>query len=323
MAHNIAPLPNGTQVDEYIIDSVLGGGGFSIVYNAHLVSDNDQTVIIKEFMPKKLAVRINATEVTSLDPSAPESYNKGRKLFFQEASTLATLKHPNIVDVTNFFQTNGTAYMVMKDEKGVNLQDYIRKYKGKLSEKLLRKVFPQLLSGVKLLHDKDLLHLDIKPSNIHLRQGGRPLLLDFGAVREKMKTRLYDARIVATAGFAPIEQVTERGYMGPWTDIYALGATMRSCIEGTPPPPANKRKDIDPMKPAVIAFKKKYSKVILEAIDWAMEPDPRLRPQTCDELLEMLEQMPEEDESKTLLEKLSFENIANVLPWKKSNKDEI
>ncbi len=318
MEHNVAPLAKGTQVDDYIIDSVLGGGGFSIVYNAHLISDKSQTVIIKEFMPKKLAVRINKTEVTSLDPSAPESYNKGRKLFFQEASTLATLKHPNIVDVTNFFQTNGTAYMVMKNEKGVNLQDYIRKYQGKLSERLLRIVFPQLLSGVKALHDQDLLHLDIKPSNIHLRQGGRPLLLDFGAVREQMKTRLYDARVVATSGFAPIEQVTERGYMGPWTDIYAIGATMRSCIEGCPPPPANKRKDNDPMKPAVTAFKRKYSKLILEAIDWSMEPDQRLRPQSCDELLAMLKKIPEEIEPQSLFDKLTFSGISNVLPWKKS-----
>lgn len=318
MEHNIAPLPINTQVDEYIIDSVLGGGGFSIVYNAHLVSDHNKTVIIKEFMPKKLAVRINDTDVTSLDPSNPEAYNKGRKLFFQEASTLATLKHPNIVDVTNFFQTNGTAYMVMKDEKGVNMQDYIRKYKGKLSEKLLRKVFPQLLSGVKMLHDKDLIHLDIKPSNIHLRQGGRPLLLDFGAVREKMKTRLYDARIVATAGFAPIEQITERGYMGPWTDVYAIGATMRSCIEGCPPPPANTRQENDPMKPAVAVFKKKYTKTILMAIDWAMEPDPRIRPQSCDELLDMLKDMPPEDESHSLLGILKLDNISKALPWNKA-----
>jgi serine/threonine protein kinase len=313
MAHNIDPLPDGTQVDEYIIDNVLGGGGFSIVYNAHLASDSNQTVIIKEFMPKKLAERINGIEIRSLDPSAPESFNKGRKLFFQEANTLATLKHPNIVDVTNFFQANGTAYMVMKDEKGVNLQDYIRKHKGRLSEKLLKTVFPQLLSGVKMLHDRNLLHLDIKPSNVHLRQGGRPLLLDFGAVREKTKTRLYEARIVATPGFAPIEQITERGYMGTWTDIYAIGATMRSCIEGGAPPPARQRQEKDPMKPAVVQFKRHYSKTLLEAIDWAMEPDPRLRPQSCDELLELLKNLPQTEEAEpSFLDKLT-----NVLPWKK------
>ena len=318
MEHNTAPLPNNTRVDDYIIDNVLGGGGFSVVYNAHLVSDKAQTVIIKEFMPKKLAVRVNTTEVASLNSYAPESFNKGRKLFFQEAHTLANLKHPNIVNVITFFQENGTAYMVMKDEKGVNLQDYIRKHKGKLSEQLLRKVFPQLLSGVQKLHDLELLHLDIKPGNIHLRQGGRPLLLDFGAVREQMKTRLYDARVVATSGFAPIEQQTERGYMGPWTDIYAIGATMRSCIDGRSPPNAKTRQFNDPMKPATEAFKKNYSSVILEAIDWAMEPDQRLRPQNCSELLKMLKKLPEEiAESPSFMDKFKLNNLSSALPWKK------
>ncbi len=315
MEHIVTPLPRGTQVDEYIIDSVLGGGGFSIVYNAHLFSDEKQTVIIKEYMPKKMATRINKIEVTSLNPSSPESYNKGRKLFFQEAKTLASLKHPNIVDVTNFFQTNGTAYMVMKDEKGVNLQDYIHKHHGQLSEKLLRTVFPQLLSGIKLLHDKGLLHLDIKPSNIHLRPGGRPLILDFGAVREKMKTRLYEARVVATAGFAPIEQTKERGYMGPWTDIYAIGATMRSCIEGKPPPPAGERHEYDTMKPAQILYKKNYSAMLLKAIDWAMESDPQSRPQSCDELLDSIKNLPDIDikEPQSFLEKLNIKRFLSGL----------
>jgi serine/threonine protein kinase len=316
MQHNTTPLANGTRIDEYIIDKVLGSGGFSIVYYAHSLTD-EQSVIIKEYMPKKLATRINDTDVTNLDTAAPEAYNKGRKLFFQEASTLAKLKHPNIVSVTNFFQANGTAYMVMKNEKGVNLQDYIRKHKGKLSEKLLRIVFPQLLSAVKKLHDNGLLHLDIKPSNIHLRQGGLPLLLDFGAVREQMKTRLYEARVVATPGFAPIEQITERGYMGPWTDIYAIGASMRSCIEGIPPLSADKRTEKDLMKPAVEMFKHSYSQVILEAIDWAMEPDPRLRPQNSNELLEMLNSLPAEikveSNRKNFLDKLG-----NVFPWNRS-----
>ncbi len=318
MEHNINSLPKGTQIDEYIIDSVLGDGGFSIVYNAHAVSDNSQTVIIKEYMPKKMAKRVNGLQVTSLDPQRPEAYNKGRKLFFQEAHTLASLKHPNIVDVTNFFQSNGTAYMVMKDEKGVNLQSVIHKNKGMLSEQLLRTIFPQLLSGIKLMHDKGLLHLDIKPNNIHLCDQGKPLLLDFGAVREKMKTRLYEARVVATPGFAPIEQVTERGYMGAWTDIYAIGATMRSCIEGKPPPPANERVEEDKMKPAEQAYSKKYNRTLLKAIDWAMEPEPQFRPQSCDELLEMLDDLPEvQEEEESFLDNFKFEKILATFPWKK------
>ncbi len=320
MEHNTAPLPKNTLVDEYIIDNVLGSGGFSIVYNAHLASDKKHTVIIKEFMPKKLAMRVNTKEVASLNNQSPESFNKGRKLFFQEARTLAMLKHPNIVDVITFFQENGTAYMVMKDEKGVNMQSYIRKYNGMLSERLLRTVFPQLLSSVQMIHEHDLLHLDIKPSNVHLRQGGRPLLLDFGAVRERMKTRLYDTRVVATSGFAPIEQLTERGYMGPWTDIYAIGATMRSCLDGTAPPNSRLRQDNDPLKPAITAYKKKYSSLLLGAIDWAMEPNQRLRPQNCLELMEELAKIPKytEPQSQSLLDKLHLSKLSNAMPWNKN-----
>lgn len=313
MDHNVSPLPENTPVDDYIIDGVLGNGGFSIVYNAHLAADQKQSVIIKEYIPKKLAIRVNGLQVSSADPENPDAYNKGRKLFFQEAHTLASLKHPNIVDVTSFFQANGTAYMVMKDEKGINLHDYIRQHQGQLSEELLRKLFLQLLSATKFMHDKGLLHLDIKPHNIHLCDGAKPLLLDFGAVREKMKTRLYEARLVATSGFSPIEQVTERGYMGAWTDIYAIGATIRTCIEGSTPQPARERVENDKMKPVEQLYGKKYNSIFLQAIDWAMDPQPLYRPQSCDELLQKLQNLPEIKatvvEEPSLLEKLKLEKI--------------
>ena len=146
-----------------------------------------------------------------------------------------------------------------------------------------------------------------------IQKDGTPILLDFGAVIRKNMSRTMQHRTVITSGFSPVEQYDEKGYCGPWTDIYAIGATMRSCIEGFAPPPANKRVENDPMKPAVDMFKRKYSQTLLQAIDWAMEPDQRLRPQSCDELLEMLEKMPpEEDEQPTILNKL-----LDVLPWKK------
>jgi serine/threonine protein kinase len=130
--------------------------------------------------------------------------------------------------------------------------------------------------------------MDIKPGNIHLRPGGSPVLLDFGAVHEMQQSRRYQPGQVLTLGFSPVEQSMSGGYVGPWTDIYAIGATMRACIEGTAPPPAEERRMQDTMKSAVEAFRKGYSRKLLAAIDWAMEVDPMYRPQSVDELLDAM-----------------------------------
>lgn len=281
-------LPTGTQVDNYIIEKTLGVGGFSIVYLAREVEYN-QHVIIKEYMPNKLASRAQNYFVTATDEANVERYAHGRRLFFQEASTLATLQHPNIVNVTNFFRANGTVYMVMDYEEGTNLLLYIKKHRRHLSETFIKTVFVPLLEGLRVIHSQGLLHLDIKPGNIHLRQGGNPLLLDFGAVHEMMHTRQFQFKQVITPGYSPIEQLDPGGYVGPWTDIYALGATMRTCIEGSSPPPSIKRREKEEMRSALSAFKRGYSQGLLEAIDWAMEVDPLLRPQNVDQLLAALQ----------------------------------
>ena len=279
-------LPRGTVLDNYTIDQVLGGGGFSIVYLAH-DKDNKQ-VVIKEYMPNKLAVRNENLEVVAIKEGYIERFAHGRRLFFQEAGTLTTLKHPNIVNVLNFFRANGTVYMVMDYEEGFNLQTYIQRHGGKMSETFILTVFRNLLEGLNVIHSKGLLHLDIKPGNIHLRQGARPLLLDFGAVHEMMHTRQFQPNQVVTPGYSPIEQLDPGGYVGPWTDIYAIGATMRTCMSGESPLSATKRRERDTMRPAVNAFKKRYSPWLLKAVDWAMEVDPMLRPQNVEQLLNAL-----------------------------------
>jgi len=279
-------LPPGTQLDGYHIERVLGGGGFSIVYQAN--DEHGKPVVLKEYMPSRLATRNEQMEVVATDEHNVERFAHGRRLFFQEASTLTNLKHPNIVNVINFFRANGTVYMVMDYEEGHNLQTYIQRHRGKLSETFVMTVFPALLLGLQEIHSNGLLHLDVKPGNIHLRQGANPLLLDFGAVHEMMHTRQFQPNQVVTPGFSPIEQLDPGGYVGPWTDIYALGATIRTCMHGTPPPSSTKRREKDTMRPAVHAFRKLYSQPLLQAVDWTMEVDPLLRPQNVEQLLDAL-----------------------------------
>ena len=280
-------LPANTIVDNYTITRTLGGGGFSIVY---LAKDNtyDKDVVIKEYMPTKLATRTDDLSISALNSDCGDKFGHGQRLFFQEANTLSNLKHPNIVNVISFFRANGTVYMVMEYEEGINLQSYIKRHNGNMSEQFLMAVFLPLLDGLKTIHQNGLLHLDVKPGNIHLREGANPLLLDFGAAHEMMQTRQFQANQVITPGFSPIEQLDPGGYVGPWTDIYAIGATIRACIEGAPPMSSTKRRERDTLKPAANAFKKKYSKHLLSAIDSAMEVDPILRPQNIENFIDAL-----------------------------------
>lgn len=272
-------LPAGTLLDRYRIRKTLGGGGFSVVYLA-TEQASGTPVVIKEYMPGALAIRNKDLTVCARGEAESDRFHRGRMLFFQEASTLATLKHANIVNVSSFFRANGTVYMVMEYQEGKNLETYIRGRGGKLSERFLQTVFPPLLDGLELIHSRDLLHLDIKPGNIHIRHGGQPLLLDFGAVHGFPQSRMEQPGQVISPGYSPIEQYDKYGYVGPWTDIYALGATIRTCIEGRPPPAAKDRYLSDALRPAQTAFRKRYSDTLLAALDWAMEVDPLLRPQS-------------------------------------------
>jgi len=279
-------LPPGTILDCYRIIKLIGSGGFSLIYLAEDEDSHDE-VAIKEYLPKRFGKRRGMDPVSVLEAEKRTSFERGRRLFYQEANILARLDHENIVRVRNCFLANNTAYLVMDYEPGKNLGRYIKKRHGGLSTNFLLTVFPPLLDALSAIHATNNLHLDIKPSNIHLRPGGNPLLLDFGAVYHLDNEEGKKAQVI-TPGFSPVEQYYTSGKVGAWTDVYAIGATIRACIEGKPPPSAVERHTDDKLKPATQLFSARYPTQILETIDWAMRVPAEQRPQSAQEMRQAL-----------------------------------
>ena len=203
---------------------------------------------------------------------------------------MARLQHPNVVRVMNFFRANDTVYMEMQYERGRTLHDFIHRNKGQIRESFIRGVFARLLNGLREVHTHKLLHLDIKPSNIYLRTDGSPLLLDFGAARQTLATDQPMLKPMYTPGFAAPEQFRARDQLGPWSDIYSIGAAMYACLAGSAPPAAEKRAEKDEMVPATKRWKENYSLQLLETIDWCLQLDPLARPQSVFTLQKQLAQ---------------------------------
>jgi serine/threonine protein kinase len=281
-------LPSGYLIKGYRIEKTIGGGGFSFVYRATNLEANE-LVAIKEFLPTSQAQRLDNGRVEPISEETAATYRQGIKRFFDEASALAKVNHPNIVHVTNFFRANNTVYMVMRYEEGKDLRWYIKRHSRGLSEKFIRTVFPLLLHGLRELHNNQLLHLDIKPANILLRAGANPLLLDFGASQGALVGSNPVGPNTLTVGFAPIEQ-HNKGLMGPWTDMYALGGSIWACMSGKAPPPATERATKDKFKSALRTYGYRYSQQLLEAVDWCMQVNQLDRPQSAQALLDFLNQ---------------------------------
>jgi serine/threonine protein kinase len=280
-------LQSGTIIDQYMIERELAHGGFSSVYLARQMADQVQ-VAIKEYLPRRLAHRTWNNIVVANSDETKTLFLRGRALFFEEAKVLAMLKHHNIVDVINFFQANETVYMVMTYDYGVTLDKIVKKKSLRITESFLIAIFNQLLTGIGVIHKHDMIHLDIKPGNILVRSNNDPLLLDFGAIQKYPITKKSKQTKVLTQGYSPVEQHLAKGRLGPWSDIYAVGASMRLCLDGKTPVPAPDRVTKDTMIPAVKAYKRKYPEYLLKAIDWAMELDPEKRPQAVEDLQQAL-----------------------------------
>jgi len=305
-------LPKGTNLGRYLIEGTIGGGGFSIVYRA-LDRENKTKVVIKEFMPMEKARRRedHSLEYMSED-SADTSPNSGIKRFFDEAGALARFSHPAIVKVTDVFRANNTVYMVMHYHKGNDLRWYIKRHNGRLSEKFIRTVFPKLMEGLQAMHEQNMLHLDIKPANILIRPGGKPLMLDFGATKESLISNRASGPHTLTMGFAPLEQ-HRHAHVGPWSDIYALGATMYACIAGKAPPNALEREQKDKLKPLRKTHNRLYSKAILETIDWCLQLDQLQRPQSIRELIDYMDRDWLEEEVEMKGFRSLIEDFGNLL----------
>ncbi len=271
-------LPIGYILQDYIITQVLSTGGFSFVYLAQDL--NKKTVAIKEYMPTGLALREDgATVLLGTDDDAA-TFKHGLKCFFEEGLALAKIDHKNIVRVTNFFRENNTVYMVMQYEHGKSLQEYILSQPEPVSEKFVRRVFGELLNGLREVHTQKLLHLDIKPANIYIRQDGSPVLLDFGSARQTLTQVQSKLSPSYTPGFAPPEQYFERKQLGPWSDIYSVGASMYSCLVRSAPVAANLRVKQDFLAPAVKIGKGIYTQELLQIIDNSLKLDYMQRPQS-------------------------------------------
>ncbi len=280
-------LQPGTIIDQYMIERGLAHGGFSSVYLARQTKDQIP-VAIKEYLPRRLAHRTWNNVVIAHNKKTNTLFLKGRALFFAEAKALSKLKHPNIVNVLNFFQANETVYIVMSYDYGLTLDEVIKTQCLAITEQFMLTVFNLLLTGIAVIHEHQMVHLDIKPGNILIRSDNDPLLLDFGALQSFSSVHTPHLAKVLTQGFSPIEQYSVKTPLGPWSDIYALGASMRSCLEGKSPMSSLDRASHDTMPSAVTAFKHQYPEYLLKAIDWAMTIEPENRPQSVQALQDVL-----------------------------------
>ena len=272
------PLPNGHKLEEYIIDRQLSLGGFSIVYLATDPGGNQ--VAIKEYLPNSLALRNGGDIMPVISTEHQGAFRYGMKCFFEEGRALARLSHPNVIRVLNFFRANETVYMVMEYEHGRTLQEFIQKHQGHISERFIRGVFTRMLNGLREVHAHKLLHLDLKPSNIYLRADNTPVLIDFGAARQTLVTDQPILKPMYTPGFASPEHYGNRKDLGPWSDIYSVGASMYACLAGSAPQAADERLRKDTLTPAMMRWEGQFSDRLLEIIDWCLNLNHLYRPQS-------------------------------------------
>ena len=280
-----APLQPDTMVGAYRMVRKLAAGGFGVVYLA--LDGQGQQVAIKEYLPSSLVTREVGEQAPQVPSDMQSLYRLGLKSFFEEGRSLAQIAHPSVVRVIDFFPENDTVYMVMNYLEGASLQDFIltaRQLKKPkvFRESTIRSLTEEILRGLRIVHR------DIKPANILITDDNRAVLIDFGAAREVLAKEGNFTRPMYTPGFAAPEMYQRDGLMGPWTDLYAMGACIYSCMHGFPPHEAALRVADDRVAITMARLRGTYSDNLIEVVSWCMALDPLARPQSVFDLQKVL-----------------------------------
>ena len=255
----------GTRDREYRIDKLIGIGSFSLVYSA-IETGTNLSVVIKEYFPKRYARRKTDNKIVALAGRKQSAYCEGVKSFHNEALVLKWVSHPNVLDVHDLFSANNTNYLVSLNKGGRDLKWFLASHPGALKHKMFCRVFMPILSVLHFLHEARLLHLDIKPANILLQPDSESVLLDFGAAQSISTVTQPNPVQVVTHGFASPERYGKRDHLGPWSDIYAMAATMYFSITGNPPAKSKERKN------ALQAYHRALFQCLLPEIDERDKP---------------------------------------------------
>ncbi len=252
MSDNKYPLalPPGTILSgQYVIERVLGQGGFGITYKAIDHKNNNKPVAVKEYFPDSMVYR-SATTVISHPGERTEFFEYGKQSFLAEAETLAKfIGNPNIVRVYSYFEENGTAYFAMEYVDGIPFDKYLRDRGGRIGIDEAKTILIPVMNALGAVHRAGIVHRDVTPDNIYISNDGRIMLLDFGAARYSLGDKSRSLDVVLKHGFAPKEQYSRRGKQGPFTDVYALGATFYFALTGRRPPDSIERMEDDDLVP--------------------------------------------------------------------------
>jgi serine/threonine protein kinase len=282
-------LPVGTRLAEFEITSVIGEGGFGIVY---LAFDHSlqRTVAIKEYMPVALASRGADHGVVVRAKRHEEAFAAGLRSFINEARLLAQFDHSALVKVYRFWEQHETAYMAMRYYEGETFKDVVASRPEMVDEAWLKQILKPILEALDALYKVNILHRDISPENIMIQPNGEAVLLDFGAARQIVTGLTKSLTVILKPGYAPVEQYADDESMkqGPWTDIYSLSAVMYTAIAKKAPPTAVTRMLSDPIEPLHTGEHTGFARGFLAAIDRGLAVRPEDRPRSIAEFAALL-----------------------------------